>query len=81
MSRVYRIDRKEWRRLLKEADLTQGELAKRVGMNSNSMSRKVLGKREITVSELIRIADELNTSPLNLIKRIEPDGGSSSSIG
>lgn len=81
MDRVYRIDRKEWRRLLKEADLTQGELAKRVGMNSNSMSRKVLGKREITVSELIRIADELNTSPLNLIKRIEPDGGSSSSIG
>lgn len=81
MDRIYRIDRKEWRRLLKEADLTQGELAKRVGMNSNSMSRKVLGKREITVSELIRIADELNTSPLNLIKRIEPDGGSSSSIG
>lgn len=81
MSRVYRIDRKEWRRLLKEADLTQGQLAERVGMHQNSLSRKVLGIREFTVSELIRVADELGTSPLNLIDIAEPDAGTSGSAG
>ena len=79
MGRAYEIDRTEWSRLLKEAGLTQGQLAERVGMHINSMSLKVNGKREFTVSELIRIADELHTSPLNLIDIVEPDGGTSGS--
>ncbi len=78
---AYVIDKKEWQRLLKKAGLTQHQLAGRVGMHENSMSRKVSGRREFTVSELIRIADELHTSPLNLIDIVEPDGGTSGSAG
>lgn len=81
MKRAYEIDRAEWSRSLKAAGLSQSKLAARVGMSINSMSRKVLGKREFTVSELIRIADELHTSPLNLIDIVEPDGGTSGSAG
>ena len=79
MKRAYEIDRAEWSRSLKAAGLSQSKLAARVGMHINSLSRKVLGKREFTVSELIRIADELHTSPLNLIDIVEPDGGTSGS--
>lgn len=60
--RAYRIDRKEWRRLLKEAGLTQGQLAAQVGMHQNSLSRKIRGKRDFTLEEFIRIAFELGVS-------------------
>lgn len=79
MGRAYEIDRTEWSRSLKAVGLSQSKLAARVGMHINSMSLKVNGKREFTVSELIRIADELHTSPLNLIDIVEPDGGTSGS--
>lgn len=79
--RAYAVDRAEWNRLLKQAGLSQNKLAARVGMHQNSMSNKVLGKREFTLTEIIRIADELHTSPLNLIDIAEPDGETSGSAG
>ena len=35
-----------------EAGLTQGEVAKMAGMSSNSLSRKLLGKRDFKLSEV-----------------------------
>ena len=43
-----------------EAGLTQGELASRIGMSSNSLSRKLSGKRDFRVEEVCRICAELN---------------------
>lgn len=79
--RAYEINKDEWRKTLRAAGLSQKELAHRVGMSVNAMSMKVIGKSEFTVSEWIRIADELHISPLDLIEITEPDGGTSSSVG
>ena len=79
MNNRYEINRNKWKRLLKAAGLSQGQLAMRVGLSKNAMSNKVTGKCDFTVSELIWVADVLGTSPLNLINIAEPDGGSSDS--
>lgn len=42
-----------------ENNLTQGQLAEKIGMSQNSLSRKFLGKREFTVSEATRICKVL----------------------
>lgn len=49
-----------------EAGLTQGELASKIGMSSNSLSRKLSGKRDFRLEEVCRICSELkidNPSP------------------
>ena len=82
MGRAYEIDRTEWSRLLKEAGLTQGQLAERVGMHQNSLSRKVRGKRDFTLDEFIRIAHELHaTIPLTFTGAAKPDDGTPGSAG
>lgn len=43
-----------------ERGMTQSILAKKCGMSSNSLSRKLLKKREFTLSEVIRICDVLS---------------------
>jgi transcriptional regulator with XRE-family HTH domain len=44
---------------LSEQHLTQGQLASRIGICENSMSRKMRGKREFRVSEVIAICNVL----------------------
>ena len=43
-----------------EAGITQGELAKRAGMSSNSLSRKLCGKRDFKLEEVQSICAALN---------------------
>lgn len=42
-----------------EKRITQSELAKRIGMSENSLSRKLLGTRDFRLAEVIKIIDEL----------------------
>lgn len=45
-----------------EKGYTQDQLAKRIGISGNSLSRKILGKREFTLSEVIKICNTLEIS-------------------
>lgn len=49
------MNRSLFRDYLKSAGYTQAKLAAEVGMSNNSMSRKLLGKREFTVYECFKI--------------------------
>lgn len=42
-----------------EKRMSQSELAKRIGMSENSLSRKLLGTRDFRLAEVIKIIDEL----------------------
>ncbi|MEG0430274.1 MAG: helix-turn-helix transcriptional regulator [Anaerovoracaceae bacterium] len=42
-----------------EKGLTQQELANKIGISNNSLSRKMLGKRQFALGEVIRICDVL----------------------
>nr|WP_315022960.1 helix-turn-helix transcriptional regulator [uncultured Aminipila sp.] len=42
-----------------EKRMSQSELAKRIGMSENSLSRKLLGTRDFRLAEIIKIIDEL----------------------
>ena len=42
--------------------MTQGQAAKLFGMSQNSLSRKMLNKREFTLGETIKIKDVLHLS-------------------
>lgn len=42
-----------------EMGFTQSEVAKSIGISANSMSRKLSGKREFRLSEVIKICDLL----------------------
>lgn len=53
-----------------KAGLTQKELAEKIGMSQNSMSRKLLGKREFTVNEIERVVKVLNLDDRDLIRAI-----------
>lgn len=49
---------------LSEQHLTQGQLASKIGICENSMSRKMRGKREFRISEVIAICNALQiTNP------------------
>lgn len=43
-----------------EVGLTQGQLAEMAGMSSNSLSRKLSGKRDFRLEEVQRICSALN---------------------
>lgn len=42
-----------------EKQLSQSELAKKIGMCENSLSRKLLGIRDFRLAEVVKIIDEL----------------------
>jgi len=44
---------------IKERGETQESVAKAIGISSNSLSRKLAGKREFRLSEIIRLTDFL----------------------
>lgn len=49
------------------AGKTQEEVASIIGMSSNSLSRKINGKREFKLSEVINICNVLNiTDPIKI---------------
>ncbi|MEL4860527.1 helix-turn-helix transcriptional regulator [Pseudoflavonifractor phocaeensis] len=47
------------RAALAEHGMTQGKLAYSIGISENSMSRKIQGRREFTISEADRICEIL----------------------
>lgn len=53
-----------------EKDVTQTVLADKIGISPQSLSRKMLGKREFKVSEIIKICDYLNIdNPIEIFLR------------
>ena len=54
------IDRKAFRKALKQAGMTQGKAAERAGMSQNSLSRKVLGQRDFLLQEIIALCKVLH---------------------
>ena len=51
-----KIDKDVWRLVLKSSGISQNKAARLVGMSTVSLSRKVLGKREFTVTEMIKLS-------------------------
>ena len=45
---------------IKENGLNQNCVAERIGISSNSFSRKLLGKRDFTLSEVVALCEVLN---------------------
>lgn len=54
------MNRTEFQVALVRADITFAELAERIGITRQSMSNKMLGKREFKLSEIRKIAEALN---------------------
>lgn len=78
------IDKEAWRAALKVARLSQNKAAKAVGMSTISLSRKVLGRREFTISEMVRLSLLLNIKdPLAIFapELKELGGATPSSVG
>lgn len=55
------------RAALAEHGMNQAQLAKKIGISSNSMSRKLNGKREFTLSEVVAITEALELEQPQLI--------------
>ena len=51
-----KFDKDVWRLILKSSGISQNKAARLVGMSTVSLSRKVLGKREFTVTEMIKLS-------------------------
>ena len=45
---------------MKEMGFNQGEVAEKIGMSQNSLSRKLCGKRDFSLSEMICLCEVLN---------------------
>lgn len=45
---------------IKENGFSQNCVAKKIGISANSFSRKILGKRDFTLSEVIALCEVLN---------------------
>jgi transcriptional regulator with XRE-family HTH domain len=54
----------------KKANLTQVELEKRLGAYKGYVSKYESGERELTVIELIEIAEVLEVDPLSIMKAV-----------
>lgn len=53
------MDANKLRAKIKENGLNQNSVAERIGISSNSLSRKLLGKREFTLSEVVSLCEVL----------------------
>lgn len=65
------------RRLRRQAGLTQHELADRLGVRQEWISRYEIGERRIDVIELARVAHALSTTATEIIERLGLDKRSS----
>lgn len=54
------LDTNKLRGKIAEAGYTQGELAKKIGISQNTLTRKLTGKRDFTVGEIDRICSALD---------------------
>lgn len=43
-----------------ERGMTQGMLAKAIGVSQNTLSKKMIGRRDFTAGEILKICDALN---------------------
>lgn len=66
------MNRTLFRGYLKSAGYTQTKLAAKIGMSNNSMSRKLLGKREFTAKEWLEICKLLKIEDPFLLLDNEP---------
>lgn len=72
------VQREHWDRAVvatvsssrKDMDLTQEELASRMGWSREVLSNIEQGRRAVTVSDLILIARALNIDPETLFRRV-----------
>lgn len=53
------MDANKLRAKIKENGLNQNDVAQKIGISSNSLSRKILGKREFTLSEVLALCKVL----------------------
>lgn len=51
-----------FRAKMKEKGVTQSEVAQMIGISTNSLSRKILGKREFKLSEVKGLCQKLEIS-------------------
>lgn len=54
------LDAQKLKGKIVEAGMTQGELAKTIGISQNTLTRKLTGRRDFTVGEVVRICDALH---------------------
>ena len=54
------LDAQKLRGKIVEAGMTQGKLAKAIGISQNTLTRKLTGRRDFTIGEIDRICDALN---------------------
>ena len=54
------LDSKKLKGKMVEAGYTQGQLAKKIGVSENTLTRKLNGKRDFTIGEVDRICDILS---------------------
>ncbi|MBE6722929.1 MAG: helix-turn-helix transcriptional regulator [Ruminococcaceae bacterium] len=61
------IDTRKLQDTLKERNMTQNELAKLIGVSKSTMSRKVSGESELSVSQAFKMCHVLNIdNPQNI---------------
>jgi transcriptional regulator with XRE-family HTH domain len=61
------------RRLRRQAGLTQRDLADRLGVRQEWVSRYEVGERRLDVIELARVAHALGTTAIEIIERLGLD--------
>ncbi|WP_399553487.1 helix-turn-helix domain-containing protein [uncultured Selenomonas sp.] len=59
-----------------ECNMTQAELAEKVGLSQSTIALYEAGKRELTASQIVPFAHVLDTSPLFLLEGTHGGGGS-----
>ena len=59
-----------------ECNMTQAELAEKVGLSQSTIALYEAGKRELTASQIVPFAHVLDTSPLFLLEGTRGGGGS-----
>ena len=60
-----------------ECNMTQAELAEKVGLSQSTIALYEAGKRELTASQIVPFAHVLDTSPLFLLEGTHGGGGAS----
>lgn len=71
---MFVFDRKEWKKALVDAGISQAEAARRAGMSPQVLSRKVGGQTAMTMNEYFTLCEIVSTAPIALIKKTEEPG-------
>lgn len=56
---------------IRESEMTQAEVATKIGMSRESLSNRFSGKTQLTVGELLEICELLEINPSDLLKEVE----------